>query len=203
MCSLLYPNTCQKIDPSSQFLYIFNPTSLKIVPLFILCPKKKKKNLFNLLVYLRAVFLCPSALSPLSRWLWGLVRHKSNPLPTPRHAGVYTSGRRSVSPGKRAAVSFARGRWETDNGPCAAWQSPRFSGLAVEGAQWPSWAFSHTKTSHRCAWGLTHTPMHPLSRPTSSWTGGHGSLLELLPAVTGWSRVTPWQCWRVIYYCCS
>lgn len=75
MCSLLYPNTCQKIDPSSQFLSIFNPTSLKIVPLFILCPKKK--NLFNLLVYLRAVFLCPSALSLLSHWLWGLVRHKS------------------------------------------------------------------------------------------------------------------------------
>lgn len=122
ICAACFIQTRQETDLSSQLLSIFNPTFLKIVPLFILCPKK---NLFNLLVYLGAVFLCPSVLSLLSHGLCASplcvpVTHKSNPLQTPRHSGVYTSGWGAISPGKGGNSEFAHECWETRNRPSAA-----------------------------------------------------------------------------------
>lgn len=132
-----------------------------------------KKNLFNLLVYLGAVSLCPVVLSLLSHWLCASppcvpVSHKSNPLQTPRHSVVYTSGWGTVSPGQGGNCEFSHGCWETNNRPSAAWQSPGLAASSWKKLRGPAGLLHRRKHTHTVnAWGFKHsrTHMHPSSIP--------------------------------------
>lgn len=178
------------------------PASLHFQPHFPQdCPTvyslSQKKNLFNLLVYLGAVSLCPVVLSLLSHWLCASppcvpVSHKSNPLQTPRHSVVYTSGWGTVSPGQGGNCEFSHGCWETNNRPSAAWQSP---GLAA--SSWKKLRARKKKKTHthsQCMRFQTLTDTHApiFNPPLLVEVRVAGFCCSLSQLSEGEGRVTPW-----------